>query len=252
MSRRRTQIQIETSPPEEAVSTLEEVIEEGKRMNLLIEEDATGSATPSVSRSPSLHSCITSVPSLHSGAWRYKGGSFSDDLKSDVPTIAESIADMQDFADLPIGGYARATDDPIAMLQTRSLRASGGSSNNSSMVIDTRLHPLGVVVCATSPAYSSSMSESQGSGNPAVGDLGGVSDVPSVRDDMSVASAPSEICVSFPPTICSETGSSSTTSKRLHGFCKSPGANSRASTPKIRIPRPRVSAHSSVTSTSED
>jgi len=191
MSRRRTQIQIETSPPEEAVSTLEEVIEEGKRMNLLIEEDATGSATPSVSRSPSLHSCITSVPSLHSGAWRYKGGSFSDDLKSDVPTIAESIADMQDFADLPIGGYARATDDPIAMLQTRSLRASGGSSNNSSMVIDTRLHPLGVVVCATSPAYSSSMSESQGSGNPAVGDLGGVSDVPSVRDDMSVASAPS-------------------------------------------------------------
>lgn len=246
----RTQVQTETSPADELATTLEGIIEEGKRTNAVIEEDATGSAgTPSLSRSPSLHSIITSVPSLHSGAWRYKGSSFSDDLKSDVPTIAESIADMQDFADLQIGGYSRATDDPIAMLQTRSLRPSGGSSNNGIM-IDTRLHPLGVV---NSPAYSSTMSESQGSGNPTIGDLGGISDVPSVRDDMSVASAPSEICVSFPPTICSETGSSSTTSRRLQGFsgCKSPGA-SKTSTPKIRIPRPRMSQNSSVTSTSAD
>ena len=41
--------------------------------------------------------------------------------------------------------------------------------------------------------------------NPAVGDLGSASEVPSIRDDQSVSSAPSEICVSFPASI-SENG----------------------------------------------
>lgn len=257
MLRRRTPVTITKSQSEETTTTLEEVIEEGKRVNLLVEEEATGSQTPSLSRSPSLHSCITSVPSLHSHSRysAYKGGSFSDDLKSDVPTIAESIADMQDFADLPVGGYSRATDDTISVLPQRSFRSSSGSaiSRDSNTMIDSRLHPLGVLASAASPSYSSTMSESQSSSRAAVGDLGGVSDVPSVRDDMSVASAPSEICVSFPPTICSETGSvfsSGTTSKRLHG-CKSPGSGSRVSIPKIRIPRPRdagLAAANAVTS----
>jgi hypothetical protein len=118
--------------------------------------------------------------------------SFHDDLKSDVPTIAESggIADMQDFSDLhsEVSGKHHST-------ASSNLFSSKGSKEfqaTPAFFLDTRMHLLGVV------CVSPSMQESTDSQSCAVGDLGGCSDVPSVRDDASVASAPSEICVSFP------------------------------------------------------
>jgi len=154
------------------------------------------------SPSPSVHSTSNSVISslVTGGSSRYycKNSSFCDDLRSDVPTIAESIADMQDFQDLPIltasasGRFSSCSsvseEDRHRAVASHTPR---GSNVSSATIIDTRMHPLAVMSgCSGADTQSC---------NPTVGDLGGCSDVPSLRDDMSVTSAPSDICVSFPP-----------------------------------------------------
>lgn len=155
--------------------------------NSIPEDEATN--CNSISPSPSVHSCVGSGPSLHSSMTArdryFQGHSFSDDLKSDVPTIAESIADMQDFADLQAPN--------VGLHSARSTLSSSGSKESPGFFLDTRMHPLGVVC-------SSPLSEKSDSQCCTVDDrdLGGCSDVPTIRDDASVASAPSEICMSFP------------------------------------------------------
>lgn len=83
----------------------------------------------------------------------------------------------------------------------------GSASAHAS--IDLRQHPL-AVMCSLENTRGSCSSANSELGAPAVGDLGGCSDVPSIRDDTSVASAPSEICVSFPPSLCGYNSESTT------------------------------------------
>lgn len=187
------------------------------------DDDEAASGVGSLSPTPSVHSApsslMSSIPSLQSAARYsiYKGSSFSDDLRSDVPTIAESIADMQDFADLQVSNRNYTSDgDSVGHGAQCTPRGSKDASTGYS--IDARMHPLGVM---------SDKTDSQ-SCMAAVGDLGGCSDVPSVRDDQSVTSAPSEICVSFPPSLVGSDsgqqfglrhseGTSTPTRKRMHG-----------------------------------
>lgn len=199
---------------------------------------------------PSVHtiqSSITNTASLHTGlsgqvsgnasashSGRFtgvaKGSSFSQysdggdmrsDLRSDVPTIAETIADMQDFQDLApctrtsslcsgrsSKGGSENNDDSNPNLTPRhskeGLFGGSGSYEPHKISIDSRMHPLAVI-------------NDMSSCSPAVGDLGTHSEVPSIRDDMSVTSAPSEICVSFPPSIyCSESGTLTPARQRMH------------------------------------
>jgi len=241
------------------------------------QEDGVASLSPS----PSVQSEITSITSrpsdvsaslsqaLHHHQRRYKGShnSFSnDDLRSDVPTIAESIADMQDFQDLPMNSHSherfaarsagsshsldlpigsrnsgraattidherqRTPDDYIVhslsmpvMTSPRENRVSGflppcGSHSlgpiSDGPIIDGRQHPLAVSFCAT----QSNAGDAQ-SCFPNVSDIGACSDVPSIRDDASVTSAPSEICVSFPPSVYnSETGTLTPTRARMQSI----------------------------------
>lgn len=189
--------------------------------------DEDGDGVGSLSPSPSLRTTLTSntsIPSLQTGfssacgsssfRYHYKGA-LCDDLRSDVPTIAESIADMQDFQDLPpcprsqsmISTHSHPADG------TRTPRTSGSNRFEPISTIDSREHPLAVQFVEKSSMCSSTDSQF---GTAAIGDLGSQSDVPSIRDDMSVTSAPSEICVSFPPSIyCSETGTITPNRERM-------------------------------------
>lgn len=125
-----------------------------------------------VSQSPSLRSYVssgvTSLHSLHSSKYHLssKRTTVGDDLLSDVPAISESIADMDDLKELRM--------------------------DCSQTLIDNRQHPL-----APFSAASSCCSWGDSSMSPVFADLGASSDVPSIRDDASIASGPSEICMSF-------------------------------------------------------
>lgn len=86
----------------------------------------TGSFHSHSTSARSLVSGVTSFQSMHSSKYHIsrKSSAFSDDMMSEVPTIAESIADMGDLEDLP--------------------------SIGSSYVIDNRQHPLAPVSSITS------------------------------------------------------------------------------------------------------
>lgn len=151
-------------------------------------DDAVSVRDPgtAVSQSPSVRSMVsgvTSLHSLHSMKYHIKRNAMNDEL-SDVPTITESIADMEDLQEL------------VCTSPTASLPIS--RSERQPTVIDNRQHPLAPLPSTTSlDSFDSRLSLS-----PAFGDLGGCSDVPSIRDDASVASAPSEICLSFRTSRC--------------------------------------------------
>lgn len=119
---------------------------------------------------------------------RARGGGGPDDLMSDVPTISESIADMQDLAELG------RTDSHLLGAEHRSNHFHSTWSTQTT-VIDHRPHPL-------APAFSSNATEAgltSDSRDLCVGDLGVCSDIPSVCDAMSThSSATSEIVVTFP------------------------------------------------------
>jgi len=170
-----------------------------------------------------------------------------DDIQSDVPTIAESIADMQDLLEL---GNVRS--EPIRASPTSSMNPAGGGSGSGSglgltlpqddiflssppqttTVIDNRPHPL------APPMYPDRQTES--SHNALVGDLGVMSDVPSVRDDVSISSAASDIVVTFPQggsTFRDLRSASPSTSERGPGTntpTSSRGASVAASQAKLR------------------
>jgi len=236
--------------------------------------DGVGTLNGDLSPSPSVHTShshvtsIASIPSLQTGfssthtggsvRYYFKGSLFPDDTRSDVPTISESIADMQDFHDLPPTGARTSLSSTQSLYDedhhgtwtpkgsassacsvthgasSASLRSTDSyasasalsidspahrtiwSSSPTAVSIDSRAHPLAVLSCSNSSTQSHSDSQSC---HPAVGDLGTGSDVPSIRDDMSVTSAPSEICVSFPPSIYhSENGSQTPYSERMRSL----------------------------------
>lgn len=122
-------------------------------------------------------------------------GMINDDMMSDVPTIAESIANMDDLVDLAslrIG--IGAADDP--------LEASKGSptvfrSSVRSPGIDARPHPF-------APCLSSSSLDSHVSLHPNATDIGNVCDVPSLTrtpsDNPSCTSGRSKLSWRSGPT----------------------------------------------------
>eukprot|EP00416_Gambierdiscus_australes_P043169 CAMPEP_0171098838 /NCGR_PEP_ID=MMETSP0766_2-20121228/49646_1 /TAXON_ID=439317 /ORGANISM="Gambierdiscus australes, Strain CAWD 149" /LENGTH=342 /DNA_ID=CAMNT_0011558299 /DNA_START=116 /DNA_END=1142 /DNA_ORIENTATION=- len=145
---------------------------------------STDTAT-AMTQSLSMRSAIsgmTSLHSMHSSKYHFstKRGGLSDDLQSDVPAISESIADLDDLSEL--------------------------GNDRSFTAIDNRQHPL-APLSGTSHCDDRRSSCSRISMSPVYGDLGGCSDVPSIRDDCSVTSAPSEICLSFKTSRNSGTGS---------------------------------------------
>lgn len=144
------------------------------------QDDETGTQ---VSKSPSVLSLVSAVTTLHShpSSNKYKRAGLSDDLQSDVPAISESIADMEDLAELT---FSRE----VTPNQQRGSSKSVASPLQTA--IDNRQHPL-----APSNAVESTTLVSNCSQLPACGDLGIWSDAPSVYDDVSVVSAQSECFV---------------------------------------------------------
>lgn len=194
------------------------------------------SLTGTISRPPSACSFRSGCTSLHSHYshstrhyYRSKRSSMgSDDLQSDVPTISESIADMQDLQELGMSRtseYASMSPTSSQTAINRGFTTYGMSSAPTSTMIDCRQHPLAPININPTP----SSLDSHVSMNAAIGDLGCCSDVPSVRDDMSVASAHSEICVSFPASLAPSNCESE------ECFCESPRR-------KLRISRGRTGA----------
>lgn len=188
-------------------------------------EDDIESLASSAGRTVS--SYVSAVTSRHMFSKNYRSEN-KDDIHSDVPTIAESIADMQDLLEL---GNVRSEPARASSLTPSCYSVgSGGQCSGSGvgltgpddlplpMVIDNRPHPLAPSMCGAADRMTES------SHGALVGDLGVLSDVPSVRDDMSVCSAASEIIVTFPPCGTSSalsassgvfrSGSPSTTSDR--------------------------------------
>mmetsp|Transcript_144692 Transcript_144692/g.360660 ORF Transcript_144692/g.360660 Transcript_144692/m.360660 type:complete len:302 (-) Transcript_144692:428-1333(-) len=159
-----------------------------------------------------ISSYVSAVTSRHMFPRNYRSER-PDDMQSDVPTIAESIADMQDLIEL---GNTRS--EPLRSSPTSTLNCQGGSGSGltfaqeeslfasmaaTTMIVDNRPHPLAPMSCSEPQAESSHAA--------IVGDLGVLSDVPSIRDDMSISSAASDIVVTFPPGSSSFTGLGSTT-----------------------------------------
>mmetsp|Transcript_30433 Transcript_30433/g.87257 ORF Transcript_30433/g.87257 Transcript_30433/m.87257 type:complete len:285 (+) Transcript_30433:112-966(+) len=119
-----------------------------------------------ISRSTSVRSVfsgVTSLPSsLHSSKYHPgKRSVIGEDLQSEVPAISESVADLDDLNEV-------------------------SREEGTVVVIDNRQHPL-------APSNISMVSE-MSTTSPVHGDY---SDVTSIRDDTSVASANTEICLSF-------------------------------------------------------
>lgn len=131
------------------------------------------------------------------------------DVLSDVPTIAESVADMRDFnemakyssshtsqsssmtpgaAGLSVPENAEEEEEGPAELRTPHSLVMGSSLKSSGCTVDARAHPLGVHT-VTSP--DEHISSTAGSEVVTVGELGDWGDVPSIRDDSSVISVPS-------------------------------------------------------------
>lgn len=140
------------------------------------------------------------------------------DHQSDVPTIDESVADMQELESLTSSCRCFLDETSNASAQAQAMTLLNQQPLRDDVVIDARPHPLGVVT--TEPVTSSkpaSLSSYLANTNEA--DIGGISDIQSLtgsyRDDMSVASAPSEICVELTQDIqsASSTGDGGTRSR---------------------------------------
>lgn len=142
----------------------------------------------SMSRTPSVGSHLSSVTSLHSATkyhFHHSGSKkswISDDLQSDVPTITESTANMEDFREL------QRSTEYLDRSGSRSPTSMRGCGECAGAIVDLRPHPL-------APVYAASQCESQVSviANFCDRDLGCIGDVESFRDDLSVTSA-SELC----------------------------------------------------------
>lgn len=149
-------------------------------------------------------SCVTSLNSrpylAYKGSWR------NDDGHSDVPVIAESVADMQDLADI----CSRAGDicdfpssgtplNGIVTAMPGSFREHESMANfwDTGTIIDSRPHPLAPM---TSMEFSTEASH-----DACVMDIGRISDIPScsMGDDQSIASSAEDIVVRFPNRVCS-------------------------------------------------
>jgi hypothetical protein len=131
-----------------------------KEMNRREQDTAT-----SITETGSFHSHSTSVRSLVSGVTSFqsmhsskyhisrKSSALGDDMMSEVPTIAESIADMGDLEDLPSSGPSSVIDNrqhplaPVSSITNSHMdgpRIDAGFSDNSSATsseIHVRLRP---------------------------------------------------------------------------------------------------------------
>lgn len=204
----------------------------------------------------------SSVPSALGSHSKYQVISrrISDDLQSDIPTIAESIADMQDLECLtPARTLSKGPLSMGHLSPSLSSEHSGrwpsllkGSEEDSwlslastaTTTIDNRPHPLAPsglglyeqVSAAPTPVYLS--------------DLGAISDVPSCNDDSSEdplsEDIEGDICVTFPEPPCNAAaasaggGVSSTPSERTsrsNGVAEG-GERSRSGSSMAGIRRP--------------
>jgi len=160
---------------------------------------------------------VSGMSTLYSRQHLHKSAR-SDDMQSDVPTIAESIADMQDLVEL-------CGNSTNFMSSDRNQGGSGsfgfGSFGSVGIepqldfgpMIDNRPHPL-------APVHLCIESMTEGSQGTVLGmsDLGLMSDVPSIHDDISNCSSADEIMVLFPgrelggagSPSCNESGSGTT------------------------------------------
>jgi len=161
-----------------------------------------------------ISSYVSGKSTLYSKQHLHSKSARSDDMQSDVPTIAESIADMQDLIELC------GSSSNHFMSSERNQGGSFGFGSIGSFgieptldfgpMIDNRPHPL-------APAHLCIESMTEASQGTVVGmsDLGLMSDVPSMRDDISISSSADEIQVLFPnrelggagSPSCSELGS---------------------------------------------
>lgn len=146
---------------------------------------------------------IGSLPSnrtsLLSARLHHRRGS-NDDLLSEVPTITESVADMQELSDMlsyksgrcPCGGMSSSCVHCAANIVMRDSphksSEHGGGMSAGFTLVDNRPHPLAPV-----SFYSDAESLQT---NPGTMDMG-YDDVASVRDDNSIVSAASDICVTI-------------------------------------------------------
>jgi len=173
-------------------------------------------AAGSISRSSSgasARSNMSSMRSFSSKANKHtRRSNVLDEMQSDVPTITESIADMQDLG-----------DDETCSIASSSLNRSHGSYALQGPIVDSRNHPFAPVV--------SFMDSQQVSRNPTVGDLGVCSDISSIGDDVSVISGPSDIHMNFftseeTPKCSKKTRNGLTSSSACKYECSSPAGPS--------------------------
>lgn len=171
----------------------------------------------------------------------------ASDVLSDVPTIAESVADMRDFNEIskyssshtsqssslngPTAGQsvpenAEEEEEGPAELRSPHSLVLGCPSKTTGCTVDARAHPLGIH--SASPEAQSSCA---GSEVVTVGDIGDWADVPSIRDDSSVISVPS-VRVNLHESALAHSRLTSCESITSHGGCVSPRLPSN--TPKSR------------------
>lgn len=174
--------------------------------------------TPSVRSIGTLVSGTSHSTKYHLGT---RSGSLrDDDMRSEVPTISESIADLQDLQEIEqrrtghaaeLGWHRSTSSAPLCPPRSPDSEPHLGSSpksscaqipafglrswsdhshaSSSTLTIDNRPHPLAPINSSPSTAGFSSEYTSLAAADR--------SDVPTIRDDMSTVSAPSEICVNF-------------------------------------------------------
>lgn len=151
------------------------------------------------SRSPSVRSLQSTLTSLHSRPFMSSKSSaglaredFKPlDLQSDVPTISESIADMQDFWGI---------DEPFKVPAFLHDHLGNGTSGHSVLpvIVDMRQHPLAPISSVPPKSASSTCMADTVSL-----DLGRLSEVPSPCEDYS------ESCCSLGPAGKAESHSGS-------------------------------------------
>merc|ERR1719195_1997648 len=121
--------------------------------------DDDSSLTGTVSRPPSASSFRSGCTSLHSHSTRHfyrskRSSMGSEDLQSDVPTISESIADMQDLQELGMSRtseYASMSPTSSVTGVSRGIATYGMSSAPASTMIDCRQHPLAPINICSNP-----------------------------------------------------------------------------------------------------
>jgi len=161
----------------------DEVVDNDEASNEVTRFHSPPSVLRSVSPCSSGASTCSNVSSIRSfsskGTKHTRRSNVLDELRSDVPTITESIADMQDIF-----------DDDICSVASSSQNRWPGSCTSQAPIVDSRSHPFAPVVCVPD--------SQQVSRNPIIGDPRlCADDIPSIRDDVSVISAPSDIHVNF-------------------------------------------------------